>query len=188
MWRGVGIGNSFLTLYRAPPGGYKMLEIVSNQPWMSLRPKKLVIAGTETMWPGDLAASSIAMVDTGGGPVFLSDPKKCLWAGDWPTPAPLPSWIGESFACQATSDDLSITLSDDKGQEFTYQVRTAMLPPLAQGLTLVMCSVCSFMRDDAAGKPQNGMNIGGLSALFNYVLIDYVNARVGLKAKPAALV
>ena len=184
----ISIGNSFLTLYKAIPDGYQMLEIIPNQPWMSLRPKKLIIAGKETEWPGALAASSIAMVDTGGGPVFLSDPEKYLWADDWPASAPLPSWIGDSFACQATSADLSITLSDDKGREFSYQVQTAKLPPLAQGLTLVMCRLCSFMENDSEGKPQNGMNIGGLSALFNYVLIDYVNARVGLKAKPPALV
>jgi len=30
---------------------------------------------------------------------------------------------------------------------------------------------------------ENGMNIGGLSALFNYILIDYTAARVGFKRK-----
>jgi hypothetical protein len=77
---------------------------------------------------------------------------------------------------------------DDKGQEFTYRIQAAKLPALAQGLTLVMCKTCKFMYTDAAKNPQNGMNIGGLSALFNYILIDYVNAKVGLKAKPSALV
>ena len=32
------------------------------------------------------------------------------------------------------------------------------------------------------------MNIGGLAALFNNVLIDYAGARVGFKPKPAHLV
>jgi hypothetical protein len=183
----ISIGNSFLNLYKTPPDGYQMLEIIPNQPWMSLRPKRLIIAGKETKWPGDLAENSIAMVDTGGGPVFLSDPKKYLWADDLPDSAPLPPWIGDSFACQATRADLSITLSDNKGREFSYQVVMAKLPPLAQGLTLVACKLCTFMESDSTGKPQNGMNIGGLSALFNYVLIDYVDARVGFKAKPPRL-
>jgi hypothetical protein len=39
------------------------------------------------------------------------------------------------------------------------------------------------MRTDNNENPQNGMNIGGLSALFNYLIIDYANARVGFKAK-----
>jgi len=30
---------------------------------------------------------------------------------------------------------------------------------------------------------QYGMNIGGLSALANYILVDYKNARVGFKPK-----
>jgi hypothetical protein len=29
----------------------------------------------------------------------------------------------------------------------------------------------------------DGMNIGGISALFDYVLVDYGSAKVGLKAK-----
>jgi hypothetical protein len=32
------------------------------------------------------------------------------------------------------------------------------------------------------------MNIGGLSALFNYILIEYAAARVGFKTKPPELV
>jgi hypothetical protein len=90
----VTFGNSFLTLHKDIPDGYQMLDIIPNQRWMSLRPKKLDIGGKETKWPGKLAASSIAMVDTGGGPVFLSDPEKYLWADDWAAPARLPSWIG----------------------------------------------------------------------------------------------
>jgi hypothetical protein len=45
-----------------------------------------------------------------------------------------------------------------------------------------MCKQCSYMNG------QNGMNIGGLSALFNFILIDYVSALVGFKAKPLELV
>jgi len=48
---------------------------------------------------------------------------------------------------------------------------------LGCGLTLVMCKVNDYMM----GK--QGMNIGGLSALFNTILIDYGHAKVGLKPK-----
>jgi hypothetical protein len=183
------VGNSFLTLHRDIPDGYQnqMFHIIKEQLWMSLRPKTLAIAGRETSWPGKRAATSIAMIDTGGGPVFLSDPEKYLWADDWPTPTTLPPWIGGSVCCQAISDDLAITLSDEKNCEFTFRVEPRKLPPLAQGLTLVMCKTCSYM-EEHNGVPQDGMNIGGLSALFNYILIDYALARVGFKPKPPALV
>jgi hypothetical protein len=181
------VGNSFLTLYRDIPQGYQMLDILKNKFWMSLRPKTLAIAGKQTKWPGDRAANSIAMVDTGGGPVFLSDPEKYLWANDWPTPAGLPSWIGGSYCCQAISDDLAITLCDENKREFSYKVDLAKLPPLAQGLSLVMCKLCTFM-EEVNKIPNDGMNIGGLSALFNYILIDYASARVGFKTKPPELV
>ena len=51
-------------------------------------------------------------------------------------------------------------------------------PPPAQGLTLVMCQMNQFMMG------QRGMNIGGVSALVNSILIDYANCRVGFKPKP----
>ena len=38
-----------------------------------------------------------------------------------------------------------------------------------------MCKLNSYMMD------QNGMNIGGISALVNSIVVDYVNGRVGLK-------
>jgi len=56
------------------------------------------------------------------------------------------------------------------------------MPASVQGLTLVMCHESQFMRGN------NGINIGGLSALFNYILIDYSLGKVGFKPKPAALV
>jgi hypothetical protein len=37
-------------------------------------------------------------------------------------------------------------------------------------------------------KPNDGMNIGGLSALFNYILVDYAGGRVGFKPKSPELV
>ena len=60
---------------------------------------------------------------------------------------------------------------------YTYTVDTAGLPTSVQGLTLVMCKYNSFMMS------QQGMNIGGISALFNDILIDYSGSRVGLKPK-----
>jgi hypothetical protein len=39
-----------------------------------------------------------------------------------------------------------------------------------------MCEQCEYMRG------YDGMNIGGISALFNYILVD-ASAKVGLKAK-----
>jgi hypothetical protein len=41
--------------------------------------------------------------------------------------------------------------------------------------------------EEVNGVPNDGMNIGGLSALFNYMLIDYVYARVGFRPKPPEL-
>ena len=40
-----------------------------------------------------------------------------------------------------------------------------------------MCKINHYMMG------QQGMNIGGLSALFNAILIDYGQAKVGLKPK-----
>jgi hypothetical protein len=46
-----------------------------------------------------------------------------------------------------------------------------------QGLTGVFCELNSFMMG------QQGMNTGGVSALFNDTLVDYGGNMVGLKAK-----
>jgi hypothetical protein len=188
---GVGpiiVGNSFLTLYTDIPADYQMLKIIEGQYWMSLRPLTLTVGGKKTMWPGDLAATSLALVDTGGGPVFLSDPENIVWTGDWPSPAVLPGWIGGSYCCQATSANIAITLADANNKEFSYNIDTTKLPPPVQGLTLVMCKQCSYMGTQENGMSQNGMNIGGVSALFNYILIDYASARVGFKGKSSELV
>ena len=76
------IGSSMI-LYRAKPPGYVFLDLIPNLEWMSVRPKSLQIGNTLTAWPGD-ASSSIAMVDTGGGPVFLSDPAGYICQSQWP--------------------------------------------------------------------------------------------------------
>jgi hypothetical protein len=51
------------------------------------------------------------------------------------------------------------------------------MSPTVQWLTLVMGELNSFMTG------QQGMNIGGLSALVNYILADYQKFQVGLKPK-----
>ena len=176
--------GSWLTLYRTVPPHYCMFGIVKDLPWMSLRPKSLSIGNTVTEWPGVLKKKPIAMIDTGGGPVFLSDTNDKVWGCDWPgtTAVPLPDWTPGSVCCQSIDGDLTVVLEDDAGNPYSYRIETARLPAPARGLTLVMCRTCNKMQDE------EGMNIGGLSALFNYIVIDYAAAKVGFKAKPAKLV
>jgi hypothetical protein len=169
--------GSSLTLYKSMPPGYQMFEIVPNLMWMSLIPRSLSIGGTATGWPGTIP-SPIAMVDTGGGPVFLSDPNGYVYQTNWPQPVALPDWTSpDSVSCQSIADDITIGLGDGS-DAFSYCIDTTKLPASVRGLTLVMCELCYYMMGN------QGMNIGGLSALFNYILINYAAARVGLKAKP----
>jgi hypothetical protein len=116
------------------------------------------------------------MIDTGGGPVFLSDPDDLLRDADWPNAAPeaIPAYWTNS--CKGISDDLAFSLGD--GNHFvSFSIATKTLPPLVQGLTLVMCDDCHYMFG------ADGMNIGGLTALFYSILIDYKNAQIGFKPK-----
>jgi hypothetical protein len=170
--------GSSLTLYRSMPPGYRTFDIIKNLPWMSLRPRALGIGYVETYWPGP--RFSIAMVDTAGGPVFLSDPDGYVYRSRWPDPVQNPGWVSSpgSLFCQSTEDNITITLGDQRGS-FTYAIDTSGLPASVQGLTLVMCARCFYMMNN------NGMNIGGISALFNNILIDYSSAKVGFKAKTA---
>jgi hypothetical protein len=184
------VGNSFLNLYKSPPDDYenRMFEILKGLEWMSLRPKSLEIAGEQTNWPGERAETSIAMIDTGGGPVFLSDPDDSLWTREFSTSTGLPGWVAGSYCCQAVNVDLAITLWDGANGKslYSYRIEKTALPPPTSGQTLVICKRCLYM-EETNGKPNDGMNIGGLSALFNYILIDYVAARVGFKPKPPQL-
>jgi hypothetical protein len=111
--------GSTLTLYKAMPPGYQMFDIIKSLPWMSLRPLSLSIGTVKTKWP-DLELDSIAMIDTGGGPVFLSDPTNFILQTDWPNPAPVPdaSWLLGSYSCQAISGNLTISLGDGKNPFF----------------------------------------------------------------------
>jgi hypothetical protein len=166
--------NSILRLYADAPDGYTLFDIISNCEWMSLIPKSLRIAGAPTQWPGP--ASGIAMIDTGGGPVFLSDPDGFVYSKQWPDDVANPDWAAGSVSCQSTEASVGVDLGD-ASRSYSYAIDDTSLPPAAQGLTLVMCKQNEYMRD------QRGMNIGGLSALVNYILIDYANNRVGFKPK-----
>lgn len=170
----VSTGSS-LVMYRSQPPGYAMFDTIPDLAWMSLIPYRLRIGDTQTEWPGSVD-SPIAMVDTGGGPVFLSDPNGYVFNDQWPDPVTCPTWTSTSAHCQCVSDDLSIELGDTT-HSTAYTIDTKSLPASVQGLTLVMCEVNEYMR----GK--QGMNIGGISALFNYILVDYAAGRVGLKRK-----
>jgi hypothetical protein len=175
--------RSSITLCKAKPLSFPtMLQILSGVGWMSLRPESLDIGGKGTPWPGTRKATSIAMIDTGGGPVFLSDPENYLLNTAWPNAVPEkpPDWPGLPTNCEAISDDLVFSLSDG-GQPIPFAILTKALPPVVQGLTLVMCENCPYMRN------QDGMNIGGLTALFYSVLIDYKNAKVGFRSKVIAV-
>ncbi|HLJ97235.1 MAG TPA: hypothetical protein VKU02_29010 [Gemmataceae bacterium] len=169
--------DSELVIYRAQPAGYSMCDILPNVEWMALVPKSLTIGDTLTQWPGTVD-SPIAMVDTGGGPVFLSDPNGYIYPRTWPEATSCPSWTSTSDSCQCVQGEITVELaSPDSATSLRYTIRAASLPPPAQGLTLVMCKNNAYMMG------QQGMNIGGLSALFNAILIDYGQAKVGLKPK-----
>lgn len=169
--------SSALTLFKATPPGYQSFDIMRGVPWMSLAPRALSIGDVATGWPG--ARPSIAMIDTGGGPVFLSDPDGFVYGGTWPDPATNPWWTQPpSVACQSTYDRITFAVGDDNGS-YAYTIDTSALPQAVRGLTLVMCEQCAYMMG------QNGMNVGGITALFNYILIDYAAGKLGLRSKAA---
>jgi hypothetical protein len=170
----VALGSS-LKIYKNKPPGYQMFNIIPNIEWMSLMPKTLRIGDTRTQWPGTVP-SPIAMIDTGGGPVFLSDPNGYIYGTQWPDPVANPTWTSNSLDCQSTSDVIAIELGD-QDNSFSYTIDTSFLPPTVQGLTLVMCKLNYYMMG------QQGMNIGGISALENFILVDFANCQVGLKSK-----
>jgi hypothetical protein len=168
--------GSILKLSPTLPQGYALFDILPNLMWMALTPKSLSIGGTKTSWPGIVNPSPIALIDTGGGPAFLSDPNDCVCNTPWPDSVTNPPWTSSSTGCQSISYDIGIELGDDKSS-FAYEISGFILPPSAQGLTLVMCQINNYMMG------QNGLNIGGISALVNSILVDYQGKRVGLKPK-----
>jgi hypothetical protein len=169
--------ESQLVVSKTQPAGYTTLDIIPNVEWMSLIPKSLTVGSTLTQWPGTVE-TPIAMVDTGGGPVYLSDPNGYVYNSTWPQPTACPWWASTSDHCTCVSDNATIELwNSGKTASYKYTIHPHDLPPSVQGLTLVMCKVNAFMMG------QQGMNIGGISALFNNILIDYSGNKVGLKLK-----
>jgi hypothetical protein len=168
-------GGSTLVMHRSQPSGYTMLNILRDLAWMSVLPQDLTIAGTTTRWPGG-ASSPIAMVDTGGGPVLLSDPEGCVCDTPWPGAVPNPSWTSTSESCTSVNASLGITLHDGICL-YAFTIDPARLPPSARGLTAVMCKMNAFLRN------RQGMNLGGISALFNRILVDFAGGKVGFKPR-----
>jgi len=173
--------GSLLILHPTRPSGFTMLEIIPNLGWMSVVPTAFAVGSTATAWPGSIA-SPIAMVDTGGGPVFLSDPNGVVWRQTWPDPVLCPLWTGEnppeSRNCVCVSDRLTLSLQGSDGKKSnTYTIDTSAMPASVQGLTAVMCELNGYMMG------QEGMNSGGITALFNRILIDYVGTQVGFAPK-----
>jgi hypothetical protein len=84
-----------------------------------------------------------------------------------------PEWMGnapEFEKCQWTKQNITVEPGDSE-KSYIYTIDQAKLPASA-GL---ICKKIPFMNDE------NGMNIGGLSALFNRLLIDFENEKVGFK-------
>jgi len=167
--------DSELILSDSVPSGYSLFNVLPNLEWMAIIPKSLRVGNTATSWPGNVP-SPIAVVDTGGGPVFLSDPNGHVYAATWPHPATCPTWASTSDQPNCVSDDLTIELAGpDPASTYKYTIRTGDLPSSVQGLTGVLCRVCWYMMG------QQGMNIGGISVLFNNLLIDYKHSQVGFR-------
>jgi hypothetical protein len=171
--------GSMLILRSAAPSGFTMLDIIQNLEWMSVVPASLAIGGTATGWPGNVSAP-IAMIDTGGGPVFLSDPNGYVYAKKWPDTVTCPAWTSSSQSCNCISERLQLGLKASGGAaSYGYTIDTNAMPPSVRGLTAVMCKVNAFMMH------RQGMNVGGITALFNRILIDYAGTKVGLAPKYA---
>jgi hypothetical protein len=168
-------GGSTLVLSRSLPSGYSMLDILPDLPWMSVIPRDLCIAGTATDWPGSVA-NPIAMVDTGGGPVLLTDPQGYVCGTPWPGAVTNPGWTSTSESCISVNDSLDITLHDGTNA-YAFTLDIAKLPPSVRGLTAVMCKMNAYLRG------RQGMNLGGISALFNRILVDFAGSKVGFKPR-----
>jgi hypothetical protein len=165
--------DSVIRIHAERPEGFQLFDIVRDCVWMSLIPKSLSIAGSPTEWPGTVA-SPIAMIDTAGGPVHLSDPNSYLCSSKWPQPVSNPAWASSWSDCQSIQAPLGITVGDETGSH-DYVIDDATFPIPDQGLTLVMSGKNPYMMG------RQGMNIGGISALVNAILIDFKNNKVGFR-------
>lgn len=169
--------ESVMVQRAAVPLGYTMLDIIPKLAWMSVVPASLMIGGTKTGWPGNVAGP-IAMIDNGGGPLFLSDPDGYVYKGPWPDKVDCPGWTQSSLDCYCIGDRLHVGLkSPGSTASYGYTIDTSIMPPSVRHLTAVMCRKNEFMMGN------QGMNVGGITALFNRILIDYAGSRVGLAPK-----
>jgi hypothetical protein len=170
--------SSLITLYAAQPPGYTMFAIKPDYDWMALSALDLKIDGAATGWPD---RASVAFIDTGGTCVNLSDPGSPIWNKQWKHRETNPPWTSAanfpSTNVQTIADPLTITLGDGTST-YTYTLDPSQWPASVAGQTLVACEIDAYMMQ------QTGMNIGGISALVNSILIDYAGARVGFKPKP----
>jgi hypothetical protein len=169
--------ESHLILHSYLPRDYTLLDLIPNLEWMAAVPRALAIGGLPTQWPGNVQ-SPIAMIDTGGGPVFLSDPNDYVYGTTWPKTVVCPTWASGSQNCNCVSDSLTIGLVGSGGSSsYSYTIDTGAMPPTVQGLTAVMCQVNQYMMG------QQGMNVGGITALFNRILVCYQGTQVGLASR-----
>jgi hypothetical protein len=167
--------SSLMVLFPSPPKGLTMMATTPNNGWMSVIPTTLSIGSTKTAWPGGPEWYIVAMIDTGGSSAYLVDPQNYVWNKTWPEPVTCPLWAQGSIPpANCIADRLTIGLAQSGGSpSYTYTIDTKLLPASVQGLTLVMFQNSNYMRGN------EGMNTGGITALFNRILIDYANAQVG---------
>lgn len=73
------------------------------------------------------------------------------------------------------SERLTVGLTDLGGSPaYSYTIDTSSMPASVRGLTAVLCQENEFLM----GK--QGMNVGGITALFNRLLVCYQGTQVGL--------
>lgn len=166
--------GSYLVLNSYMPSGYSMMEIIQDGNWMSVVPTSLAIDGTATGWPGGPGAR--ALIDTGGGPVLINDPNGLVYPKSWPNKVTCPCWTSGSQNCNCVDGGLRVGLAGvGSVGSYAYSIDPARLPSPATGLTAVMCESMSEMPPN-----QVSMNAGGLSMLFNRLLVEYTGSRIGL--------
>ncbi|TAJ38028.1 MAG: hypothetical protein EPO55_16990 [Reyranella sp.] len=169
--------GSLMMLYPSQPKGFTTMAITPNLGWMSVIPTSLAIGGQATQWPGPPAFYICAVIDTGGTSAYLGDPNNLVWDKTWPESVTCPAWAGGSVpAPSCTAARLDIGLAQSGGSpSYAYTIDTHLLPASVQGLTLVM------YQNGGQYMPygNDSINTGGITALFNRILIDYANAQVG---------
>jgi hypothetical protein len=177
--------HSSLVLYRSmPQRPYTIMDTIPGQAWMSVRPKSVTTAGGAIRWRDDISDtdphSPIAMVDSGGGPVLVNDPDGQV--AMQPDPVSCPNWTTDPATpcvdCKCSCGSVTLVLENaSRSVTYTYTINTQCKAAPEQGLSLVPCKSNYFLFN----RP--GINIGGLSLLSNYLLIDYHTGNVGLAPK-----